>query len=543
MAGEEEAATTFNVEFSADGLAEEAPPPPPPPSSPSQFVVTPSPPPPRPPSPYKAAAAAVPRRPAAAAATAADDTIDYAFLDSLANKRKVRKKRDHAGTMGAHDDLRMYDDENEEQEERNQIERLHRLRQEAESEHLEEDEPLAVADEHNGRNIDNATFAEIMGGKSAKTARVRSSNGSTASLRNHQKRGDLQRDPFVRQSADEPRKSAAQLYIEERQHKTKRISRIMQLEAKGIESSLPEGVDPMSLPLSQIDDACMLMEVIYKRKGKILKMRAGFFALNKALVWGATSHPGPEFLKFYKVRGFDKVIAEEIDEFDDDLEKIYDSWFGESGEMHPVVSILLLEATMLGNHIMHQSGDSGVKTTVDGVRSDGAPRGQSQMASQGNLLTNLMSMISNNPAMAPAVSNMVAAASTSPPPQSQPSPPPQHIFQVRDYGQPPTAFDPSISKELQERDRQIQNLEARLKVEAEKKKQQQDATAVVSTDPDDDTDLLRVLMDDLMEEKSPEPEMMNKVDEEEADAPLTVEINEEDVISSRGKGGGRRRRT
>ena len=59
------------------------------------------------------------------------------------------------------------------------------------------------------------------------------------------------------------------------------------------------------------------METIYRRKGKIQKMRAGFFALNKLLVWGATSHPGPEFLKFYKIKGFDRKIAEEIDEYVD----------------------------------------------------------------------------------------------------------------------------------------------------------------------------------------------------------------------------------
>lgn len=153
----------------------------------------------------------------------------------------------------------------------------------------------------------------------------------------------------------------------------------------------------MSLPLSQVDDALLLMETMYKRKGRILKMRAGFYGLNKALVWGATNHPGPEFLKFYKVKGFDKTIASEIDEFDDDLEKLcvflsttkeerltrahrrYEMWFGESGEMHPLLSIMLIEATMLGNHVMKQSGDGGGSGSGDAltkVSEPGAAKGK-----------------------------------------------------------------------------------------------------------------------------------------------------------------------
>ena len=30
-------------------------------------------------------------------------------------------------------------------------------------------------------------------------------------------------------------------------------------------------------------------------------------------------------------------------------------WFGESGEMHPLLSIALIEASMMGNYVMAQS--------------------------------------------------------------------------------------------------------------------------------------------------------------------------------------------
>lgn len=79
-------------------------------------------------------------------------------------------------------------------------------------------------------------------------------------------------DDFATQ---QPRKTAAELLEEERQHKARRVARIEQLEALGIKCSLPDDVEWMSLPLSQIDDAMLLMETMKRRKERILKMRAG----------------------------------------------------------------------------------------------------------------------------------------------------------------------------------------------------------------------------------------------------------------------------
>jgi hypothetical protein len=530
------------------------------------------------------AAAAAPPVPKAATtapqaqATNVTNDVDYSFLDKLSNKRKTKTSRVQASnTLGPHENLDLYDEDSPLAKAANQerLERIQTLRKNAEREASRQSRhrpkslkvrPAAASASRN--DIDDATFASIMGGKSKSSSsrraamsvvsnsttsssssaadyhrRRRAAGGGTfSSLRPPPPRPQDDNDDFgssvsdgggdddMSDYDDRPRKSAAELLLEEMRHKATRVARIEQLESKGIKCSLPDDVSWMSLPLTEIDEALMLMETMYKRKGRILKMRAGFYGLNKALVWGATNHPGPEFLKFYKVRGFDKTIASEIDEFDDDLEKLYEMWFGEGGDMHPLMSILLIEATMLGNHVMAQGEkpEEGISTKV---REPGAnaKEGSSGAASQTNLLTNMMSMLSKNPAMSGAVQSVMGAAAATPegqkqqqqqqqqqalPPyvvqqqsQSLPNVPP-NIFQVRDYGSPPA---PEVTREFQMRDQQIRQLEDRVRqqtVENERlKKQQQQshqspASAAVRTLPDEDTEELRLLMDNLMERHS-----------------------------------------
>ena len=301
--------------------------------------------------------------------------------------------------------------------------------------------------------------------------------------------------------------------MEERRHKAARVARIQQLEQRGIECSLPEDLDWMSLPLAEIDDALMLQETQYKRKGKILKMRAGFYMLNKGLVWAATEHPGPDFLKFQSVKGFDDAVAEEIDEFDDPLEKIWDMFIGPSGEMNPFLEIAILEATMLSNYVMDKRGKSKIKATVDD-KGKGAPRGQG-LASTTSLMTNLVSVAANNPTLAGAIGSAVT-----PPPQAAAARRLPATFS--NFGAPPLADDDTTEQaaeaqrlraatrlEMQEQQRaQAQALAAaqaaHQQIQARKAAEAAATAATASNAPpppvvDEEMDDIRRLLDDLVD--------------------------------------------
>lgn len=404
------------------------------------------------------------------------------------------------------------------------MQRLHRLREEADDERLHEaEEELAPIDVGDEAADDEAVFAEVLQQKRTKKTKKPRRRGKKddydtdadeeTEVSSRTRDRGLRGDPFGKEVEPPRRKTRAEMILEEINHKSKRIARIEQLESRGIICPLPKGIDRCSLPLSQIDSAWSLMEVKHARKAKILKMRAGFFFLNKALVWGATSHPGPEFLKFYKVRGFDKVIADEIDDFDDDLEKLWDMWFGDSGEMHPLLSIAFLEGTMLANHIMRQSGDlnqaeATLKTVVDGQKSAAS----TNAGSTTSLLTNLMGMLGN----LGGGNDDAAPAAPSAPRQPAPSPP-VNPFQTTNYGQPPPV---EITREFQRREKEISNLQARLEEMSKQK-----------TSPEEDTEMMRLLLDEAVDltENQQQPSSISEIVEDDivANDPLDVIIEED----------------
>lgn len=129
------------------------------------------------------------------------------------------------------------------------------------------------------------------------------------------------------------------------------VVRIRQLERRGIECPLAEYSSVT--PDQQLKDALWQMEIAESRRAKIRKMRTGFLLLHKALVGGATHAPGPDWLtsKLAYVKGFDTRVAEDIDEFDDPLEELYDMWFGGDGQTHPLIAIALLEASLMFTHV------------------------------------------------------------------------------------------------------------------------------------------------------------------------------------------------
>lgn len=256
---------------------------------------------------------------AAASATAAPklaDTgeLDFNFLQTLSNPRKLKKARaERSETLGENEDIDMYREDPE--TERQQIERIHRLREEAARDDNEE-EPLRFGEPSSAPPPGLVEFFKDDlshhsgssgggggGGRKKKKNKSSSKSKSKSKSRHHhddEDREEEERDedydreiaPYEERPVFKPRRSKAEMWAEERGHKAKCVARIEQLEAKGIACSLPEEIDWMSLPLAQLDDELTLMETKYKRKGKIVKMRAGFYALNKALTWGLTSHPG-----------------------------------------------------------------------------------------------------------------------------------------------------------------------------------------------------------------------------------------------------------
>lgn len=407
--------------------------------------------------------------------------LDFEFLQTLSNTRKQRK-RGGAGRGGAEEFLGEHEELDLEREdaitEKQQIERIHRLRREAQAA-AEEDErqaPIRFGDDAEtepepapesepdrpsrgsrrgkGREDDDGDDGE----SAAAAAMAALSSVSTGNGRKSRRRRETKADRRQSEEVDDgdgedeeekPRpKTKAELWQEERSYKAKCVARLEQLEAKGVSCSLPENIDWMSLPLAQLDDELQLMETKNQRKAKILKMRFAFYTLNKALAWGLTEHPGPDFLKFPRVKGLEKTISAEIDEFDDPMERLWDLWFGEGGEIHPLIEIAMLEAVIIGNHVM--KGDQGASVKVEGVKTkvDGSRETSSGAASPMSMLANLSAFLNQNPNMAPAVSDVLQQQQQMPAPMPPPPPPPaqdqaRQRPKFADFGMPPSVTVPT----------------------------------------------------------------------------------------------------
>jgi hypothetical protein len=527
--------------------------------------------------------------------------LDFDFLKSLSNSRKLKKARDDK-PLNDNEDIDVYREDPE--TERQQIERIQRLRREAsryEDDDNDSEEPIRFGEEPPPQPSHMEAFFEDdrshgSGGSGGGGGKKKKKHHR--SRHHHREEEEPPRDdrsdyshgshgshhsrvlaPYEERPVFKPRRSKAELWAEERGHKAKCVARIEQLEAKGISCSLPEEIDWMSLPLAQLDDELTLMETKYKRKGKIVKMRAGFYALNKALTWGLTSHPGPDFLKFPRVKGFDKTVADEIDEFDDPLERLWDLWFGSSGEAHPLIEIALLEAVMLGNHVMrgdqgqNAKTQAGFKTKVDGDKST-----SSGATSTTGLMSSLMNMLNQNPGMVGPVADALvdrqqqAQAQQArqqqiplqqqhqyPQPNYQPAMPPRRGQPINfgDFGVPPVLASDSAaanqhdddfiakSRELQQqhiremreqaamqKQQQALLLQQRMAEEKRNKALSAPAAAPLSVD-----DMLRSLMDDVVDKTASGGGggggRFSEIVEENDEEPIDVDVEQ------RGRGGRR----
>lgn len=197
--------------------------------------------------------------------------VDFDFLDSLANKRKTRQVAAKSGTaapmpgeeyMAPRDNLDEIDREADKTATR-KLSTLHKLRERVIAEEI--DEPLAVAvgsGGGGGRKMSDEMWQRVMAEDDGDDE---AEKPTTTSKRRQQQdddddvRSQVSRDPF---SYTRKTKTAAEIYLEERQQKAKCVARIQQLEKKGLDCPLPETVDWMALPLAQLDDARVLMETM-----------------------------------------------------------------------------------------------------------------------------------------------------------------------------------------------------------------------------------------------------------------------------------------
>ena len=156
------------------------------------------------------------------------DEIDMSFLDRLANKKKLKSRDANADFMGDHEDLEMYGEDDIEAA--RQIDRRRRLRQEAEAaddeEELEaikagpDDDDDAESNSSSSSlkrrppDLDQELFASMMAAPKPKKTKPRPKpRKSKKDADDNSVASSLNRDPFRK------KKSKAQLYLEERNHK------------------------------------------------------------------------------------------------------------------------------------------------------------------------------------------------------------------------------------------------------------------------------------------------------------------------------------
>lgn len=371
-----------------------------------------------------------------------------------------------------------------------------------------------------------------------------------------------------------PRMSRAEELLEERRLKAARLTRIQQLEGRGIECMIDA---KMSTPLVDLDDECARMEMINGRRKKILKGRIALWLSTMGFTRLATSHPGPDALKFTSVRGWDKKVSSEIDEYDDCLERLYDLLFPEDtyGDSHPGLELGLLLGTSLASHVAdsldrrdeaaaaakQQDGPAQLKTDVMSPEQRQAAIDSGELGNLGGLdmgtVAKLAKMLQSNPDLKAQVENSQPAQQRAQqqPVQQQPAPqqraPQQQRAPAPPAYQPPSTFptvtpDPAMvaahSREVNQLQSELDRMRLKARSAEQRAKQAEEAKKLAAA-PEPSEENLRRAMDQLVESADVRAAMremgdiVDSSDDEGSTRPLVIDTTRRGRGRGRGRGG------